>query len=323
MADFHSLSDAQLLAQIEDLARKERERMPVFLACLGEADRRKLPEKRGYSSTFDYCIRRLKLSEDEAYRRIQAARAPISRPALLSAMADGRLSLTSISRIAPHVRRTDAPEIIARAEGKSTREIDALLAPLRPEPAKRDRIRTIAVSTEDGPFAVPRVEFSFRGPPALRDGIERAKELLSNKLPFGDISDVLLEIVRDYLERYEPQGSLKLSVPARGGSSIPTSIRRTVWARDGGRCSFVGPEGIRCPSRRFLELDHRTPRALGGADSLENLRLLCRPHNDVERRRMLGEGNLFTNSARAKSADNYNSAGRERSTSQTTPAETK
>ena len=332
MDDPLSLSDDQLLAAIDRFAREEHERMPWFLACLGEADRRSLFVKQGYSSTFDYCIRRLKLSEDEACRRIQAARAAVSRPELLAALADGQLSLTSVSKLAPHVRRADAPEIIARAEGKSMRELEELLAPLCPEPSKRDRVRMIAVTTasqngEGPPVIRPRVEFSFQGPPALRDAIERAKELLSNKFPFGDMSDVLFEIVGDYLKRHDPQRVLELGkiAPARGRPSIPAGIRRAIWARDGGRCTFIGPEGTRCQSRRTLELDHRKPRALGGGDAIENLRLLCRPHNDAERRRLIGEGDLFTDPSRNGLADNsvYDSAGWERSTSQTTPAETK
>jgi 5-methylcytosine-specific restriction endonuclease McrA len=120
------------------------------------------------------------------------------------------------------------------------------------------------------------------------------------------MSDVLFEIVQDYLERHDPQRVLKLgrTPPAKGRSSIPTAVRRAVWARDGGRCRFAGPDGIRCQTRRMLELDHRTPRALGGLDTAENLRLLCRPHNDAERRRLLGEGELFTNLVRTKSVDN-------------------
>lgn len=150
------------------------------------------------------------------------------------------------------------------------------------------------------------MDFSFRGSPALRAAIERAKELLAHKFPFGEMEDILLEIVKEYLERHDPQRSLELGriAPAKGSSSIPAEIRRAVWARDGGRCTFIGPDGSRCQSRRMLEIDHRTPRAFGGADAAANLRLLCRPHNDAERRRILGEGELSTDLARAKFGDN-------------------
>lgn len=294
MDDLLRLSDEHLLMMIDRSARGERERMPDFLACLGELDRRKLAEKLGYSSTFDYCVRRLGLSEDEACRRIQAARAAVSRPQLLPALAEGKLSLTAVSRIAPHVRRSDAPEIIARAEGKSTRELDAILAPLNPVPVKRDVVRTVAVAApgSDGTRTEARVEFAFQGSPALRTAIDRVRELLAHRFPFGGLDAILLEVIQDYLARNDPQRALELgrTAPVKGASSIAAAVRRAVWSRDGGRCVFAGPDGTRCESRRMLEFDHRQPRSLGGKDTVGNLRLLCRPHNDAERRRILGEG---------------------------------
>lgn len=296
MENLVNCSDDQLLETIDRLAVEERKALPQFLGILGELDRRGLAIKKGYSSTFDFCVRRLKLSEDEAYRRIRAARASVLRPGLLSSLENGALSLTAVTRIAPHVRRDDAEEIISHAEGKTAKEVEDLLAPFSPEPAKRDRIRTISVRQKmDEPSApskaLNRVEFSFQGSMALRESISRAQELLSNKFPFGGLEDVLSEIVQEYLDHHDPQRSLALGkvVRPKGGSAIPAASRRAVWARDRGRCTFTGPGGVRCETRRTLEIDHVKPRALGGSDESENLRLLCRAHNDSERRRVLGE----------------------------------
>jgi hypothetical protein len=41
----------------------------------------------------------------------------------------------------------------------------------------------------------------------------------------------------------------------------------------------VSPDGCRCQERGRLEIDHVVPVALGGAARPENLRLLCRAHN--------------------------------------------
>lgn len=224
-------------------------------------------------------------------------------------MQDGQLSLSAVTRIAPHVRRVDAPEIISRAEGKSTRELEDILAPLTPEPVKRDRVRTVGVETAGSDGVTPsvrrRVESNFQGSPELRDAIERAKDLLAHKFPFGEMEHVLYEVLEYYLATHDPQTTLRLAAnaPVKGTSTIPATVRREVWARDGGRCSFVAADGMRCQTRRMLELDHRIPRARGGADTPENLRLLCRPHNDAERRRILGEGQLSPNWSRDQSVD--------------------
>jgi 5-methylcytosine-specific restriction endonuclease McrA len=76
--------------------------------------------------------------------------------------------------------------------------------------------------------------------------------------------------------------------PAREGSrNIPAHVKRAVWVRDGGRCTFRGPDGHRCESRS-PEYDHIVPVARGGKSEVSNVRLLCRPHNQLEAERAYG-----------------------------------
>ena len=64
------------------------------------------------------------------------------------------------------------------------------------------------------------------------------------------------------------------------GRSIPAAVRREVWRRDQGCCSYVDRHtGRRCGSRFFLELDHIVPVAQGGAAEPDNLRLRCWAHH--------------------------------------------
>jgi hypothetical protein len=67
----------------------------------------------------------------------------------------------------------------------------------------------------------------------------------------------------------------------RRSRHIPAAVRRAVWERDGGQCTFVGTGG-RCAERAFLEFHHRVPFADGGATDVDNLTLHCRAHNSYE-----------------------------------------
>ena len=61
-------------------------------------------------------------------------------------------------------------------------------------------------------------------------------------------------------------GSAQPRHRARRSRYIPAPVRREVWRRDGGCCSYVDPHsGRRCGSRFLLELDHIVPFALGGS----------------------------------------------------------
>ncbi|MES2769030.1 MAG: HNH endonuclease signature motif containing protein [Bdellovibrionota bacterium] len=55
---------------------------------------------------------------------------------------------------------------------------------------------------------------------------------------------------------------------------IPSTIKHAVYKRDKGQCTHKS-----CNSNKFLEYDHITPIAMGGKTTIQNLRLLCRTHN--------------------------------------------
>ncbi len=82
-----------------------------------------------------------------------------------------------------------------------------------------------------------------------------------------------------------------LSSQPQGHNSryIPQAVRDEVYARDGGRCTFVGKKGKRCNCTHDLEFDHIIPFARGGDNSPDNLRLLCRKHNRLEAEKAYGK----------------------------------
>lgn len=69
---------------------------------------------------------------------------------------------------------------------------------------------------------------------------------------------------------------------------VPAEVKRAVWKRDGGQCTYVSSEGRRCESRKFLEFDHIDPVARGGKATVERMRLRCRAHNQYEAEKTFG-----------------------------------
>ena len=120
---------------------------------------------------------------------------------------------------------------------------------------------------------------------ALKEDLETLSQLLSHKLPRGDLAAVLHEAVRCGLEKHgKRKGAVKPArqVKAKGPkdpATIPAAVRRRVWEWDGGRCAWVGPDGRRCGSRWQVEVDHLDPAARGGTATLDRCRLLCKRHN--------------------------------------------
>ena len=70
---------------------------------------------------------------------------------------------------------------------------------------------------------------------------------------------------------------------------IPAAVRRAVWERDQGRCVWPLDGGGTCGSTHRLELDHVVPWARFSAPTVENLRVVCHPHNALAARQAFGE----------------------------------
>jgi hypothetical protein len=72
-------------------------------------------------------------------------------------------------------------------------------------------------------------------------------------------------------------------------AAIPAAVKRAVWARDAGRCSWPLDSGGSCGSTHLLELDHIVPWAEWGSETEANLRLTCATHNRLGARQLFGE----------------------------------
>jgi hypothetical protein len=138
------LSDPELLARLATLATTEREATAELVAHLAELETRaSLYAANGYGTLFSYCTDALKLSEDAACNRIQAARTCRRFPVILDALTSGALSLSTVRMISPHLTPENHVAVLARASGRSRREIEDLIAELAPRPDVPSSIRKL------------------------------------------------------------------------------------------------------------------------------------------------------------------------------------
>ena len=132
--ELKSIPDDELLRRLADMLRQSRHVEADVVAHIGEVDRRRLYARTASPSMFAYATEVLRLSDAEAYLRIAAARASREHPILLAMLADGRLHLTAIAKLAPHLTRENRDALLSRAAHGSKREIEDLLAELAPRP---------------------------------------------------------------------------------------------------------------------------------------------------------------------------------------------
>ena len=105
-------------------------------------------------------------------------------------------------------------------------------------------------------------------------------------------------------EAKNPRKRVGAKAPPRAhGRHVPAAVSRAVWNRDGHRCTFVGRNGVRCGERKYLELHHVIPWALGGPTSVGNLSVRCRVHNAHEAERDFGVASTRRSSSGRTPAD--------------------
>jgi len=333
------LPDPILLRDLAGLVARERATTAALLAHLAEVDARRLYVPAAHPSMYSYCVHELRLSEDAAYKRIQAARAARQFPALFTAVAQGRLHLTAVCLLAPHLKAENVDELLGAAAGKSKLEIEAWLAQRFPRSEMLPIVETLgAVPEPKWQLAPGQVESSpmvcmgalsdqlapgqvDRSAPArretfdlrpklvpiapqrfvlqltmrqeLHDKLRYAQELLSHQVPSGDVGEVIERALDALIPQLEKRKFAKTtrprsSRPSTGGRQVPAHVKRAVWERDGGRCTFVSETGHRCPARKLLEFDHVEEVARGGRATVDGMRLRCRAHNQYGAERTFG-----------------------------------
>jgi hypothetical protein len=138
------------------------------------------------------------------------------------------------------------------------------------------------------PLAPERYKIQFTITRETHDKLRRVQDLLRHAIPNGDSAEIFdraLTVLLDDLARTKLAATDR---PRRSGPTaqnsrhIPARVRRAVWARDAGQCTFVGKNGRRCAETGFLEVHHVVPYAAGGAATVENCRLYCAAHNKHE-----------------------------------------
>lgn len=327
-----SVSDGELRERLSAAVNAERAASADVIFHLAELDRRKLYLEDACSSLFAYCVERLGYSEDGATKRVRVARLVQRFPLVLDELASGEVHLTGLFLLSGHLTADNSGQLLAEARGKSKRQLEELLArwfprpdvaptitPVTSEPAQAELSAWSGTGNPPARAPRPRIEplspasvrVEFTAHAAFRDKLEQAQNLLSHKVPSGDLA-TLLELgldllIADETKRRSGAGKSRKSRETKPGSRhVPVEIQRAVRERDGDQCTFVDAEGRRCSEKRFLTIEHIDPFAKGGPTTVENCCLLCKPHNSHRARQVFGEEHIQKKIAEARASRKQN-----------------
>jgi hypothetical protein len=144
------VSDDALLRSLARVLRQSRRVEADLVAHIAEVDERRLYAREAAPSMHAYCIEVLHLSEPETALRIQVARASRKHPMLLEMLRDGRIHLSGIALLAPHLTARNCPGLLKRATHKTKRQIEEIVAALKPRPDVPAGMRRLPTPRSNG-----------------------------------------------------------------------------------------------------------------------------------------------------------------------------
>jgi hypothetical protein len=167
------LSNRALIAEFDALVAENHRSFAALITRIAEIDERRLYLEEGCPSMSAFLMQRMRLpTQNSAYKRLTAARTVRKYPGVLVAVSDGRLNLSAVLMLAPHLTPSNADALVGAALDKTCFELQVVLAERFPRPDLPERLSAIA-APESLPIpaaaldllAAKRVEATFPDQP--------------------------------------------------------------------------------------------------------------------------------------------------------------
>jgi hypothetical protein len=307
------LTDDDVLKHLSTICFEGHVRCARLLQLLIELEDRGLHLVDACPSLYDFCTRRLGMSEQATFRRLAAMKVVRRFPVMLGHIERGEIHMTTLLMLRDHLTDENVGDLVAATTRKTVREVKELLAARSPQPDVPAMIREISPPPEGGPAPIPppivdplspdrhQLRVTISG--ATRDTLDRCRDLMRHTNPTGDLETLVAAAFDALLDKLEKQHCGKpanpkpeevlakmdvVPAPPAGDKAIPAAVKWAVYVRDGFQCTYVNPRGERCPAKGFLEIDHITGRARGCSNDPVDLRLRCKPHNGADEAALYG-----------------------------------
>ena len=195
--------------------------------------------------------------------------------------------------------RTESGPISSAKSKRTDAEVDTSV--------KHQQASAPTQPAEVKPLSPARFKVAFTASAELCDKLERLQALGCDPRVTPPSIASVIDAATEKLEKLEakrygttksPRKSLEETDTSPSSRNIPAPVRRAVYARDRGRCTYIDSAGRRCTETKQLEFHHVQPFGRGGDHRPENICLSCRAHNALFAERDYGKQvmNRFRNS---------------------------
>ena len=250
------------------VARQEKGATTLLLHHIKEVDRRRLYSDWKFTSLFDWCVKDLGLCEGSAHLRITAARLLADIPEIEIKIENGALNLSNISQVNQFCRENNIKDlevkkdILNQIENLTKKETDQKLFSLTgiQKPGRETKKR----------ISDKKSKVTYILSDDTLDALEEFKKLIGIQMSSDELMKLMIGALKEKVEKNKFK---QITTPKQtkgtkvSGRMISAEVKRKVYLRDK-KC-------VNCGSQHRLNFDHLKPYALGGTNTIENIRLLC------------------------------------------------
>ncbi|MDP4008519.1 MAG: HNH endonuclease signature motif containing protein [Candidatus Peregrinibacteria bacterium] len=289
-----NFSDKKLLALCKKYGTQALLWRQKFIGLLPEANRRKLYEKKGYGSIFEFGKRMAGLSEDQIRLAINLEKRFEDKPVLRRALVEGRVSINKLSRIVSIANVSNESILAASAEVLSNRSLEVLVRDVK-------RGGESDLRNQNGLFE-PQIDAKSLHVQASQINIQ-SQEIILKKAQLNLAEDTINHLLALQekgidIDKIVRGGFVKRNEDLAGKKVRNAEyVAKKEWKRkaDGKRpVRYIGVEtkkileeefGVKCAApgcaRESKNIHHTARFGLTGSNNPHFLAPLCKEHHDI------------------------------------------
>jgi hypothetical protein len=215
--------DQQALKICKEFKRCESELLEIII----KVDDLKVYRKLGYPSLFQYVVKRLELSEAQAYNFINVGRKAKEVPQIREKIKNGELSVSKAKKITSVITPINQDYWLNLAQSASQKKVEREVAIANPMQAIWDQMNYVSplekvIEKVQIKRNTPQVKMQVGLSEKLMLKLRRAQDLVSQKKKSSVNLELTLEaLVDDYIKKHDPvvkakrqkiKGTLKLKI---------------------------------------------------------------------------------------------------------------
>lgn len=283
------MTDEELYEQCKRFGKMALEARRKFAGLLPEVFKRKLYEKKGFSSIFEFAAKLAGMSKEQVGLVLKLEKKFEDKPILHEALVSGEVSANKLTRIVSIATMENQRELFEKAKILSNRAIEVFVRDAkRAEETADDKTELFNSSLQ------PLFDTKSLHVQTLKSGLKLDQDIEKELFEMqekgidineflrqalrkrkGGISDKKEEILRKQNSKTAGQQNAKSKENFHSSRYVPAAVRKIIHEEHGTKCSYPG-----CTKPAKI-LHHTTRFALTGGHNPYFIAPLCEEHHEI------------------------------------------